>query len=288
MKKTIPQHVANIISERQRLKEQMHGAGSHLADLRLIEGLSQSSMAAAIGISRSMLNYIEQGKRALSLPTAHTVCNIFDVTLDKLLTGWSQQEVTEAMNRRQVSIEAGQLRLDRKDIPFDLPDDLLASWYHDVRRGRMTEGQFAEKLRGWKPTGASTASADGALLFKLDNKPLVDLVKGWAAALDVTPAVLLEALLVDFLADAVVWNKAFPDTPFGVPMIRRDGATNELLLGTKLLASLIESKTKFLQDGMRHARNGLELSLRDELVVDKLIEETSGEAAVKVERKKGK
>jgi hypothetical protein len=105
------------------------------------------------------------------------------------------------------------------------------------------------------------------LNFQLSHERLCGLVRNWSGALEVAPSELLEALIIDFLSDAIIWKHAFPEMPLPVPMIQRNAATNELILGPKLFASLLESKIKIMQNAGQE-RGRLEQRLRDELTVE--------------------
>jgi hypothetical protein len=107
--------------------------------------------------------------------------------------------------------------------------------------------------------------------FRLHDKRLVDLAKRWSGILKVSPAELLEAVLLDWLADAIVWKYAFPQVEFPCPMIRRDVETDRLFLGGELFKSLLESKLTTMENTGVNA-DRLRQSLKDQLTVEGFLE----------------
>lgn len=87
---------------------------------------------------------------------------------------------------------------------------------------------------------------DADLAFVLPDPELRALLVKHAEAFQVTALELVQAVTVDFMADLYAWRKTFPDAPMMLPPLRRDPVTNELFLGAKLLASLVDTKLAFM------------------------------------------
>ena len=66
--------------------------GSQIALLRQERELRQAELAELLHISASTVGMYEQGRRLPSLNTVISLCQIFDVTADYLLTGKEPQK----------------------------------------------------------------------------------------------------------------------------------------------------------------------------------------------------
>ena len=66
--------------------------GIRIAQLRQDRGFKQADLADLLHISASAVGMYEQGRRLPSLNTVISLCQIFDVTADYLLTGKEPQK----------------------------------------------------------------------------------------------------------------------------------------------------------------------------------------------------
>ena len=95
--------------------------GPRIAALRRERGMSQSELAAAIGVSPSALGMYEQGRREPSADTMVALAQSLEVTTDFLLTGKvSAPAEADAFSRLILSrVTTADRRLeDRPDRPF--------------------------------------------------------------------------------------------------------------------------------------------------------------------------
>ena len=61
--------------------------GRQIAALRKSAGLTQTDLARLIHVSPSTVGMYEQGRRLAATPTLMTLSQVFDVTIDYLVTG---------------------------------------------------------------------------------------------------------------------------------------------------------------------------------------------------------
>ncbi|NVN03542.1 MULTISPECIES: helix-turn-helix transcriptional regulator [Asaia] len=57
-----------------------------MRDLRLAQGVSQSALAEALGVSRQTINAIENERYDPSLPLAFAIAKIVDQTIEAIFT----------------------------------------------------------------------------------------------------------------------------------------------------------------------------------------------------------
>ncbi|GBR17424.1 helix-turn-helix transcriptional regulator [Asaia spathodeae] len=57
-----------------------------MRDLRLAQGVSQSALAEALGVSRQTINAIENERYDPSLPLAFAIAKIFDLSIEAIFT----------------------------------------------------------------------------------------------------------------------------------------------------------------------------------------------------------
>lgn len=57
-----------------------------MRDLRLAQGMSQSALAEALGVSRQTINAIENERYDPSLPLAFAIAKIFDLSIEAIFT----------------------------------------------------------------------------------------------------------------------------------------------------------------------------------------------------------
>ena len=59
--------------------------GTNVAVCRKNKGMTQEELAVKVGVSQTMINYIESGKKKPSLEIALTIAKEFNTTVDSLL-----------------------------------------------------------------------------------------------------------------------------------------------------------------------------------------------------------
>lgn len=64
---------------------------ARITNLRKSKGLSQSQLASELSISASAVGMYEQGRRVPDLSTLIAISDLFDVSLDYLITGEEHQ-----------------------------------------------------------------------------------------------------------------------------------------------------------------------------------------------------
>lgn len=69
--------------------------GSRIATLRKQNGMSQSFLARILHVSASAVGMYEQGRRNPSIPILIAIADLFDVSLDFLLTGSEHPNVRD-------------------------------------------------------------------------------------------------------------------------------------------------------------------------------------------------
>lgn len=60
--------------------------GAKIEAMRKKKGLTQEELAEKVGVSQSMINHIEKGKKRPSLDTAVALANEFNTTVDSLIS----------------------------------------------------------------------------------------------------------------------------------------------------------------------------------------------------------
>lgn len=86
-------------------------SGKRIRQLRIQNGYTQEKLARELGIDRSLLSYVEAGKRGCSVDLLVRLSDFFDVTLDLIVLGKEKTtpnikdgdllkaDITELMNR---------------------------------------------------------------------------------------------------------------------------------------------------------------------------------------------
>lgn len=59
--------------------------GTNVAVCRKNKGMTQEELAVKVGVSQTMINYIESGKKKPSLEIALTIAKEFNTTVDALM-----------------------------------------------------------------------------------------------------------------------------------------------------------------------------------------------------------
>jgi putative transcriptional regulator len=67
-----------------RPKQESPTVTNTVRDLRLSQGLSQTELAAATGVSRQTINSIETGRYVPSLPLAIALAQFFDQSVERI------------------------------------------------------------------------------------------------------------------------------------------------------------------------------------------------------------
>lgn len=89
-----------------------------LLKLRNNQGVSQAFVAEKIGVSRASYIEIEKGKKELTLSQAHTIAEIFNITLAELISGKKIPDI-------KVSIKDESEKKDKQEIRIDVPQKNL-------------------------------------------------------------------------------------------------------------------------------------------------------------------
>ncbi len=89
-----------------------------LLELRNNQGVSQAFMAEKIGVSRASYIEIEKGAKELTLSQAHTIAEIFNITLAELISG-------EKISDVKVSINDAPEKKEKQEIRIDVPQKNL-------------------------------------------------------------------------------------------------------------------------------------------------------------------
>jgi len=83
-----------------------------LLELRKNHGISQAFVAEKIGVSRASYIEIEKGAKELTLSQAHTIAEIFNITLAELISGEKIFEVKVSINDTPEKKEKQEIRID--------------------------------------------------------------------------------------------------------------------------------------------------------------------------------
>ncbi|MGB4076184.1 MAG: type II toxin-antitoxin system antitoxin SocA domain-containing protein [Minisyncoccia bacterium] len=83
-----------------------------LLELRNNQGISQAFVAGKIGVSRASYIEIEKGAKELTLSQAHTIAEIFNITLAELISGKRISGVKVSINDTPEKKEKQEIRID--------------------------------------------------------------------------------------------------------------------------------------------------------------------------------
>lgn len=83
----------------------MKKSGERIRKLRIAQGLTQESIAAALNIDRSFYNRIETGKKGCSIDLLIQLSNLFHVSLDYLILGRYSKNLNESIDRSQIELD---------------------------------------------------------------------------------------------------------------------------------------------------------------------------------------
>ncbi len=83
-----------------------------LQELRKNNALSQAFVALKIGVSRASYIEIEKGAKELTISEAHTLAEIFNVSLDELIAGKKSSDIKVSLHATTEKKEKQKLRID--------------------------------------------------------------------------------------------------------------------------------------------------------------------------------
>lgn len=89
-----------------------------LVELRKTLGISQAFVAEKIGISRASYIEIEKGTKEFTLSQANKIAEIFNISLDELISG-------KTVSKIKVSLQEKQKKQERQEIRIDVPQKNL-------------------------------------------------------------------------------------------------------------------------------------------------------------------
>ncbi len=89
-----------------------------LLELRNNQGISQAFVAEKIGVSRASYIEIEKGAKELTLSQANRIAEIFNISLEELISG-------KTMSNIKVSIQDKQEKKEKQEIRIDVPQKNL-------------------------------------------------------------------------------------------------------------------------------------------------------------------
>ena len=89
-----------------------------LLELRNNQGVSQAFVAEKIGVSRASYIEIEKGAKELTLSQANKIAEIFNVSLDELISG-------KIMSNIKVSLQEKSEKKKEREIRIDVPQKNL-------------------------------------------------------------------------------------------------------------------------------------------------------------------
>jgi transcriptional regulator with XRE-family HTH domain len=92
-----------------------------LLELRNNQGLSQSFVAEKIGISRASYIEVEKGAKELTVSEANKIAEIFDISLDDLISGKKTVDIKVHFSNES----AGKEKQGKKEIRIDVPQKNL-------------------------------------------------------------------------------------------------------------------------------------------------------------------
>ncbi len=76
--------------------------GVRVRQQRELNGLTQSQLAARVGVSSSFIGHIERGEKKASVETVVALCNAMEISPSVLL----QDSLSDAVMRSQLSVDA--------------------------------------------------------------------------------------------------------------------------------------------------------------------------------------
>lgn len=83
-----------------------------LLELRKINKLSQAFMAQKIGVSRASYIEIEKGTKELTISQAQKIADIFNISLESLISGKKTSEIEVSFSKEKIKEEKQEFRID--------------------------------------------------------------------------------------------------------------------------------------------------------------------------------
>ena len=98
-----------------------------LLELRNNQGISQAFVALKIGVSRASYIEIEKGAKELTLSQAHTIAEIFNISLNELISGKTIPDIKVSLQDRSGRASKDNARHDfaKSEIRIDVPQKNL-------------------------------------------------------------------------------------------------------------------------------------------------------------------
>jgi transcriptional regulator with XRE-family HTH domain len=78
--------------------------GQQIQELREKKGINQSTLAKSLGISSASMSAIEKGKNKPTYETLIAISDIFDVSIDYLLTGRKQTDSISEEEQKMLDV----------------------------------------------------------------------------------------------------------------------------------------------------------------------------------------
>lgn len=91
-----------------------------LLELRKNQGISQAFVAEKIGVSRASYIEIEKGAKELTLSQANKIAEIFNVSLDELISGKTMSDIKVSLQEKSEKVEK-----EKQEIRIDVPQKNL-------------------------------------------------------------------------------------------------------------------------------------------------------------------
>lgn len=83
-----------------------------LLELRKNQGISQAFMAEKIGVSRASYIEIEKGTKELTVSQANKIAEIFNISLDELISGKTTSDIKVSLQEKSEKKEKQEIRID--------------------------------------------------------------------------------------------------------------------------------------------------------------------------------
>ncbi|MGN9864670.1 helix-turn-helix domain-containing protein [Bacillus swezeyi] len=96
--------------------------------LREKAGLTQKFVAQKIGVKNNTLSSYESGKRQPDYETTKKLADLYDVSIDFLLTGKEHENSSDDMWKELLNPKTQVLFKDLKDAPEEKIDELIQFW----------------------------------------------------------------------------------------------------------------------------------------------------------------
>ena len=84
-------------------------SGKQIHQLRIKNGYTQEKLAKELNIDRSLISYIETGKRGCTVDMLVQLSSLFGVSLDFLILGKEADTSSDDVDRAQLKTDIGEL-----------------------------------------------------------------------------------------------------------------------------------------------------------------------------------